>query len=120
MSPKSSVSAIAGENYCDFFPYGPLSIATLLGIKFFKCFVANQDFTFLSLIGMETVVCGMDVDGCCGDGNDIETIARIGPGMGIRVVGMVGIGINFCTHAALLYTHTSISKLKAANKSIDQ
>jgi len=50
-----------------------------LGIK---CVVANRDFTFLSLMGMETVVCGdgwrqgwlLQEKG--GDADDVETIAR--------------------------------------------
>ena len=60
-----------------------------------KCVVANRDFTFLSLMGMETVVCGMDGDGCCRDRDDVETIVGIGVRMGMRVVETVRNGYKY-------------------------
>ena len=61
-----------------------------------KCVVANRHFTFLSLMGMETGVCGYGwgqgwlLHGRDGDGDDVETIEGIKVGMGMRAVGIVG------------------------------
>jgi len=55
-------------------------------------------------MGMETVVCG---DGCCRDGADVETIAGIGVGMGMRVVGTVGHGYKYLSPCSSLVQVTS-------------
>jgi len=51
------------------------------------CVVENRDFTFLSLMEMGTVVSGdgweMGIrDRCCGNGDNVETVAGIRVGQG--------------------------------------